>query len=208
MLFVQFYNLKLKQNWNKLVELLLNNLWTRAHYSPPPQLKLNKSQYNNQIRAEEVRLVDEDGQQLGVFNLPEALAMAKEKGLDLIMVTDKVVPPICKIGDYGKYLYSLQKKERKNIAGSKHGETKNIRLSFNISDNDMLTKVIATEKFLNKGDKVNVELHLRGREKQLSNVGLEKIKKFIKLLEEKIPIKIEKEIKKEPKGLSVTILKK
>jgi len=208
MLFVQFYNLKLKQNWNKLVELLLNNLWTRAHYSPPPQLKLNKPQYNNQIRAEEVRLVDEDGQQLGIFNLPEALAMAKEKGLDLIMVTDKAVPPICKIGDYGKYLYSLQKKERKNIAGSKHGETKNIRLSFNISDNDILTKVIATEKFLNKGDKVNVELHLRGREKQLSNVGLEKIKKFIKLLEEKIPIKIEKEIKKEPKGLSVTILKK
>jgi translation initiation factor IF-3 len=72
----------------------------------------------------------------------------------------------------------------------------------------MLTKMIATEKFLNKGDKVNVELRLKGREKQLSNVGLEKIKKFIKLLEEKIPIKIEKEIKKEPKGLSVTILKK
>jgi hypothetical protein len=109
---------------------------------------------------------------------------------------------------YKNYLYSLQKKERKNIAGSKHGETKNIMLSFNISDNDMLTKVIATEKFLNKGDKVNVELRLKGREKQLSNVGLEKIKKFIKLLEEKIPIKIEKEIKKEPKGLSVTILKK
>ncbi len=171
-------------------------------------MKLNKPQYNNQIRAEEVRLVDEDGQQLGVFNLPEALAMAKEKELDLIMVTDKAVPPICKIGDYGKYLYSLQKKERKNIAGSKHGETKNIRISFNISDNDMLTKMIATEKFLNKGDKVNVELRLKGREKQLSNVGLEKIKKFIKLLEEKIPIKIEKEIKKEPKGLSVTILKK
>lgn len=208
MLFVQFYNLKLKQNWNKLVELLSNNLWTRAHYSPPPQFKLNKPQYNNQIKAEEVRLVDEDGQQLGVFNLSEALTMAKEKELDLIMITDKAVPPICKIGDYGKYLYSLQKKERKNIAGSKRGETKNIRLSFNISDNDMLTKMIATEKFLNKGDKVNVELRLKGREKQLLNVGLEKIKKFIKLLEEKIPIKIEKEIKKEPNKISVTILKK
>ncbi len=169
---------------------------------------MNKPQYNNQIRAEEIRLVGEDGQQLGILNLPDALALAKEKGLDLIMVTDKAVPPICKIGDYGKYLYSLQKKERKNIAGSKHGETKNIRLSFNISDNDMLTRIKAAEKFLNKGDKVNIELRLKGREKQLSNVGFEKIKKFIGLLEEKIAIKVEKEIKKEPKGLSVTILKK
>jgi translation initiation factor IF-3 len=169
---------------------------------------LNKPQYNNQIRAEEIRLVDEDGQQLGIFNLPDALNLAKEKGLDLIMVTDKAVPPICKIGDYGKYLYSLKKKERKNIAGSKHGETKNIRLSFNISDNDMLTRVKAAEKFLNKGDKVNIELRLKGREKQLSNVGFEKIKKFIALLEEKVAIRVEKEIKKEPKGLSVTILKK
>ncbi len=169
---------------------------------------MNKPQYNNQIKAEEIRLVSEEGQQLGIFNLPDALALAKEKGLDLIMVTDKAVPPICKIGDYGKYLYSLQKKERKNIAGSRHGETKNIRLSFNISDNDMLTRVKAAEKFLNKGDKVNIELRLKGREKQLSNVGFEKIKKFIALLEEKVAIRIEKEIKKEPKGLSVTILKK
>ena len=171
-------------------------------------IKLNKPQYNNQIKAEEIRLVGEDGQQLGIFNLPDALAMSKEKGLDLIMVTDKAVPPICKIGDYGKYLYSLKKKERKNIAGSKHGETKNIRLSFNISDNDMLTRILAAEKFLNKGDKINVELRLKGREKQLSNIGLDKIKKFIQLLAEKVEIKIEKEIKKEPKGLSVTILKK
>jgi len=171
-------------------------------------IKLNKPPYNNQIREKEIRLVGEDGQQLGIFNLVDALKIAKEKELDLIMVTDKAVPPICKIGDYGKYLYSLQKKERKNIAGSKHGEIKNIRLSFNISDNDMLIRVIAAEKFLNKGDKVNVELRLRGREKQLSNIGLEKIKKFIHLLEEKVSVKIEKEIKKEPKGLSVTILKK
>lgn len=171
-------------------------------------IKLNKPQYNNQIKAEEIRLVGEDGQQLGIFNLPDALAMSKEKGLDLIMVTDKPVPPICKIGDYGKYLYSLKKKERKNIAGSKHGETKNIRLSFNISDNDMLTRILTAEKFLNKGDKINVELRLKGREKQLSNIGLDKIKKFIQLLGEKVEIKIEKEIKKEPKGLSVAILKK
>ena len=171
-------------------------------------IKLIKPQYNNQIKAETVRLVGEEGQQLGVFNLSEALNTAKEKGLDLIMVTDKAVPPICKIGDYGKYLYALQKKERKNIAGSKRGETKSIRLSFNISDNDLNTRVLAAEKFLNKGDKVNVELKLKGRQKQLSDVGTQKIKKFIEILGSKVDIKIEKDIKKELKGLSVTILKK
>jgi len=169
---------------------------------------LIKPQYNNQIKAETVRLVGEEGQQLGVFNLSDAISLAKEKGLDLIMVTDKAIPPVCKIGDYGKHLYSLQKKERKNIAGSKHGETKSIRLSFNISDNDLNTRILSAEKFLKKGDKVNVELKLKGREKQLSDVGVQKIKKFIEILGSKIDIKIEKDIKKELKGLSVTILKK
>jgi translation initiation factor IF-3 len=169
---------------------------------------LNKPQYNNQIKAENVRLVGEDGQQLGVFKLSVALEKAKEKGLDLIMITDKAIPPICKVGDYGKYLYSVQKKEKKNIAGSRHGETKNIRLSFNISDNDINTRVSSAEKFLNKGDKINVELRLRGRERQLPEVGIKKINKFIEILRTKVDIKVEKEIKKEPKGLSVTILKK
>lgn len=169
---------------------------------------MNKPQYNNQIKAENVRLVGEDGQQLGVFKLSVALEKAKEKGLDLIMITDKAIPPICKVGDYGKYLYSVQKKEKKNIAGSRHGETKNIRLSFNISDNDINTRVSSAEKFLNKGDKINVELRLRGRERQLPEVGIKKINKFIEILRTKVDIKVEKEIKKEPKGLSVTILKK
>lgn len=171
-------------------------------------IKLKKPKYNNQIKAESVRLIGEEGQQLGVFSLQDALENAKGKNLDLIMITDKAIPPICKIGDYGKYLYSLQKKERKNIAGSKRGETKNIRLSFNISDNDLNTRILAGEKFLNKGDKINVELRLKGRQKQLANIGFGKIKKYIELLGEKLEIKIEKEIKKEPKGLSVTILKK
>ena len=169
---------------------------------------MNKPLTNNQIRASEVRLVGEDGQQLGIFPLAEALNIAKEKSLDLILVTDKVNPPICKLGEYGKYLYSLQKKERKNIAGSKHGEVKNIRLSFNISDNDINTRAAAAEKFLKKGDKVNVELRLRGREKQLSDFGIKKVNKLIEVLKTKMDIKIERELKKEPKGLSMIIGKK
>ncbi len=145
---------------------------------------------------------------MGVFPLSTALTMARERNLDLIMITEKVTPPICKLGEYGKYLYALKKKERKNIAGSKHSETKNIRLTFNISDNDINTRAMAAEKFLNKGDKVNVDLRLRGREKQLSDVGIQKVNKFMETLKAKMEIKIDRELKKEPRGLSMIISKK
>jgi len=170
--------------------------------------KLNKPPYNNQIRAAEVRLIDEQGQQIGILPLEQALQMAKEKNFDLIQVTEKVSPPICRIGDYGKYLYQLQKKERKSLVGSKKSEVKIIKLSFNISDNDIETRVLAAEKHLNKGDKIRLELPLRGREKQLSEVGVQKINKFMESLQSKVEVKTEKELKKEPKGLSMIILKK
>jgi len=169
---------------------------------------LNKPLYNNQIRADEVRVIDVDGQQIGILPIIKALEMAKEKGMDLIQVTEKVSPPICRIGEYGKYLYQLQKKERKTVAGSKKSEVKTIKLSFNISDNDIKTRVLAAEKHLKKGDKIRIELRLKGREKQLSEVGIGKINKFLEQLKELIEIKTEKELKKEPKGLSMIILKK
>lgn len=155
-----------------------------------------------------MRLVAEDGQQMGVFTLSQALQTAKDKGVDLILVTDKVNPPICKLGDYGKYLYTLQKKEKKNIAGSHHSETKNLQLSFNISDNDIGTRVNAAEKFLNKGDKISVELRLRGRENQLIEVGYQKMNKFLEMLKERMEIKMDQEIKKEIKKLTMIISKK
>ncbi len=170
--------------------------------------KLNKPLYNNQIRADEVRVIDVDSQQIGILPITKALEMAKEKGMDLIQVTEKVSPPICRIGEYGKYLYQLQKKERKTVAGSKKSEVKTIKLSFNISDNDIKTRVLAAEKHLKKGDKIRIELRLKGREKQLSEVGIGKINKFLEQLKELIEIKTEKELKKEPKGLSMIILKK
>ncbi|MFA5178160.1 MAG: translation initiation factor IF-3 [Candidatus Paceibacterota bacterium] len=169
---------------------------------------MNKPLFNNQIRAKQVRLVDETGVQLGVVSFEQALDMAKNKSLDLIQVTEKVEPPVCKIGDYGKYLYSLQKKERKISVGAKGGEVKSIRLTFNISDNDIDTRASAAEKFLKKGDKVKVDLPLRGRQKGLIAVGEQKIKKFLELLNAKIEVKTEKELKKEPKGLSMIIAKK
>jgi len=160
---------------------------------------------NNQIRAKEVRVIDEVGKQLGVFNLAEALKMAEERNLDLIQVTEKIEPPVCKIGDYGKYLYWLRKKEK---GVKKSSEVKGVRLKFNISLHDLETRVHQAEKFLKEGNKIKVELILRGREKALEDFAKEKINQFWEILEKLIPIKIEKELKKEARGFTMIISKK
>ena len=160
---------------------------------------------NNQIRAREVRLIDETGKQLGVFPLEKALQSAQERNLDLTQVTDKVEPPVCKIGDYGKYLYSLQKKERK--LRTKAGELKGVRISFAISPHDLETKAKQAEKFLKKGFKVRVELILKGREKALGDFAKGKMKQFLEILEKLVPLKIEKKLEREPRGFTMIISK-
>ncbi|MDD5144539.1 MAG: translation initiation factor IF-3 [Candidatus Pacebacteria bacterium] len=162
---------------------------------------------NNQIRAREVRLIDETGKQLGVVSLEDALGMAREKNLDLIQVTEKVDPPVCKIGDYGKYQYQQEKKE-KTLNKQKGGELKEVRLTFNISPHDLETKAKLAEKFLKKGDKVKVELYLRGREKAFGDFGREKVNKFLELLNSLTEIKMERELKREPRGFMTIISKK
>ncbi|MDI6591882.1 MAG: translation initiation factor IF-3, partial [Patescibacteria group bacterium] len=149
----------------------------------------------------------ETGKQLGIMDLEEALQIARERSLDLIQVTEKVEPPVCKIMDYGKYQYLLQKKERQAKI-KRGGELKRIRLGFNISLHDMEIRAHQTEKFLKKGNKVKIEMRLRGREKILEEFAKEKINQFLEILEKLIPIKIERELKKEPGGFTMIILKK
>ncbi len=144
---------------------------------------------------------------MGVLPLQDALKAAQEKNLDLIQVTDKVVPPVCKLGDYGKYLYQLQKKER-HEKKSTGGELKEIRLTFNISTHDMETRANQAIKFLGRGDKVRITVRLRGREKALRAFTEEKIRSFLAILETKIPLKIEQKLQVEPRGLSMIITKK
>ncbi len=161
---------------------------------------------NTQIRAREIRVIDETGKQLGVMGLEKALQIAQERNLDLIQVTEKVEPPVCKIMDYGKYLYQEKKKE-KQASKKQGGELKGIRLRFNISQHDLETRARQTEKFLKDGDKVRVEMVLRGREKTLGNFAREKINKFLEILQGITPYKVEKEIKREPRGFSMIISK-
>ena len=161
---------------------------------------------NNYIRAKEVRVVDETGKQLGIMPLEEALRISSDRNLDLIQVTEKVVHPVCKIGDFGKYLYQLQKKERK--IKQVGGELKEVRIGFNISPHDLETKAKLAEKFLKKGDKVKVAMPLRGREKALGNFAKEKINQFLNFLDSLIPIKVEKDLKRDPRGFTMIIFKK
>ncbi len=142
------------------------------------------------------------------MNIFEAIDLAKSKGLDLIQVTEKVVPPVCRIGDYGKHLYSLQKKERKIRAGTKESKLKEIQIGFNISPHDIEVKARMAERFLKEGDKIKVHLVLRGREKSMAEFAKNKVTFFAQALEKLIPTKIERELKKEPRGFTMIISKK
>ncbi|HUV81362.1 MAG TPA: translation initiation factor IF-3 [Patescibacteria group bacterium] len=161
---------------------------------------------NRQIRAREVRLIDENGKQLGVVSFEEAARLAIERKLDLIQVTEKLEPPVCRLGDYGKYLYREKKKE-KTTHKHKGGELKGIRLTFNISRHDLETRVRQAEKFLKRGDRVRVNLPLKGRQKALQDFAREKVETFLEILKASLPIKIERELKREPRGFSMIITK-
>lgn len=119
---------------------------------------------NEQIRDKEVRVIGEDGEQLGVMSAKEAYILAKEAELDLVKIAPTAKPPVCKIIDYGKYRYELARKEKEAKKKQKVIDVKEVRLSPNIEENDLRTKVNAARKFIAKGDRVKVTLRFRGRE--------------------------------------------
>ena len=119
---------------------------------------------NEQIRDREVRLVGENGEQLGIMPAKDALKLAKDAELDLVKIAPTAKPPVCKIIDYGKYRYELARKEKEAKKKQKVLEVKEVRLSPNIDDNDLNTKINAARKFIEKGNKVKVTLRFRGRE--------------------------------------------
>ena len=119
---------------------------------------------NEQIRDREIRLIGEDGQQLGIMSSREAMKIAREAELDLVKIAPQAKPPVCKIIDYGKYRYELARKEKEAKKKQKTIEVKEVRLSPNIDSNDLNTKIASARKFIEKGDKVKVTLRFRGRE--------------------------------------------
>ncbi len=151
-----------------------------------------------------MRVVDEKGAQLGVMPTAGALALARERGLDLVEITDKAVPPVCKIIDFGKFQYQKEKKAKEIIKTHKV-EIKNIRLSFNIAKHDLEMKAAQAQKFLAKGDRARIEIILRGREKAFAHLAKEKLEEFKTHI--KIPTNIDHPITKEPRGFYMLISK-
>ena len=119
---------------------------------------------NEQIRDKEVRLISENGEQMGIMSARDAYKLAQEAGLDLVKIAPTAKPPVCKIIDYGKYRYEMIRKEKEAKKKQRVIEVKEVRLSPNIDTNDLNTKASAARKFISKGDKVKVTLRFRGRE--------------------------------------------
>ena len=139
---------------------------------------------NEQIRDREIRLIGEDGQQLGIMSSREAMKIAREAELDLVKIAPQAKPPVCKIIDYGKYRYELARKEKEAKKKQKTIEVKEVRLSPNIDSNDLNTKIASARKFIEKGNKVKVTLRLRGREMAHVQSSRHILDEFAKALED------------------------
>lgn len=133
---------------------------------------------NEKIRDKEIRLIGNDGEQLGIVSAQQALEIAAEKNLDLVKIAPTAVPPVCKIMDYGKYRFELAKKEKEQRKNQKVVETKEVRLTPNIDDHDFYTKVNNAKKFLKSGNKVKVTVRFRGREVTHASLGENILNRF------------------------------
>ena len=137
---------------------------------------------NEQIRDREIRLIGENGEQLGIMSAREAMKIALEAELDLVKIAPTAKPPVCKIIDYGKYRYEMARKEKEAKKKQKIIEIKEVRLSPNIDSNDLNTKISAARKFIQKGNKVKVTLRFRGREMAHMNASRHILDDFAKEL--------------------------
>ena len=154
---------------------------------------------NHEIRSSQVRLIDQDGEMIGVVSLSQALHEAESRGLDLVEISPQASPPVCKVLDYGRYKYDQQKKKTEARKKQKTVEVKEIQVRPMINDHDFDVKCKAIQRFLGEGDRVKITLRFRGRELSHQSIGiavLERIKKECELL-----AKIEFEPKLEGKQL-------
>ncbi|MBI6874608.1 translation initiation factor IF-3 [Clostridium aciditolerans] len=154
---------------------------------------------NEQIREKEIRVIGDDGSQMGVISSREALKLAEEKELDLVMISPNANPPVCKIMDFGKYIYEQSKKDKEAKKKQKVINVKEVRLSPTIEDHDITIKANNARKFLLAGDKVKVTVRFRGREADYSFIGKKILENFYAKVEEVCVV--EKEAKLEGRNM-------
>jgi translation initiation factor IF-3 len=163
-------------------------------------------QTNDQIRDREIRLIDENGNQLGVIPTQEALKMAAYRELDLVKISPTAIPPVCKIMNYGKYKYDQSKHERESKKNQKSAELKEIQLSAVIDTNDLNTKAKHAVKFLGEGDKVKVVLRMKGRQLAHPDVGMSIMEKFFESIKDAADV--EKKAAQEGKSIILIVAPK
>ena len=161
---------------------------------------------NEQIRDREIRLIGEDGEQLGIMSARDAMKLAREANLDLVTIAPTAKPPVCKIIDYGKYRYEQARKEKEARKKQKTIEVKEVRLSPNIDTNDLNTKVNQARKFVSSGNKVKVAVRFRGRELAHTAVGKTILEDFAQKLSD-IAV-IDKPAKLEGKSMVMFLVEK
>ena len=139
---------------------------------------------NEEIRDKEVRLIDVDGTMLGIMSAKEAQKIANMKNLDLVKVAPKANPPVCRIMDYGKYMFELSKKEKEARKNQKVISVKEVRMRPTIEENDFNFKARNAARFLKEGDKVKVIVRFRGREINYTSIGQEMLERFSELVKD------------------------
>lgn len=139
---------------------------------------------NEQIKAKEVRLLGENGEQLGIVSLNNALERASAEGVDLVNINPNSTPPVCKLMDYGKYKFIVQKREKEAKKKQKAAEVKGMELSVHIEQHDMEYKAKAVQKFLRAGDKVRVFIKVRGRMMSFAHFGIDNMNKFYEMVQD------------------------
>ena len=167
-----------------MLEFYVDSLITIHFFNYHGGVIISDLMINGQIRDKEVRLIANDGEQLGVMSAREAQTLADEAGLDLVKISPKAKPPVCKIIDYGKYKYEQTRKEKLAKKKQKVIDVKEVRMSPNIDTNDLNTKINHAKKFLAKGARVKVTLRFRGRELAHVNASKYILDDFAKALED------------------------
>ncbi len=157
------------------------NFWaSELCHSPEDGIDKRFIRMNERIRAREIRVIGDEGQQIGIMQPFEALKLAREKNLDLVEISPTAQPPVCRIMDYGKFLYQQEKKEREAKKHQKVIVVKEVKFRINVDDHDYETKKNHILRFLEEGDKVKVTIFFRGREMTRTSLGREILERVIK----------------------------
>lgn len=178
----------------------------RGGYQKKEELVKFKS--NEAILAPEVYVIDEEGQILGTMSTPDAIAAAQERGLDLVEVSPKAEPPVCRLLNFGQFKYQKEKEIRQQKAHAKKVEVKGVRLSVKMGEHDLAIRRKQAEEFLADGQKIKIEINLRGREKEHGDLASTRIQDFIAALNTVYPVVIEQAVARNGGNVSATIARK